>query len=646
MALQPKDVHVPTANEFIQEIKEFNHHPVEALIRKAFLFAEDAHKGQKRKSGDDYFVHPLETARILIKLRADSPTITAALLHDAVEDTQTSIEKIAKLFGKDVAHLVEGVTKISGIRFENKEIYNAENMRKILLATTKDIRVMLLKLADRLHNMRTLDHFKPEKQKRIAKETKEIYAPIAEKLGMGIIKGELEDLAFKYLEPESYQKLKKRISEKRKEREKKTKEYLASLNELLKEKDIESETMGRAKYFYSIYKKMKKENKSFEQIYDLIALRIIVKTIPECFRALSVVHELWEPIEGRYKDFISKPKSNGYQSLHTSVLTSDQKIIEVQVRTADMDNIAEEGIAAHWRYKQTERDKKFDQKIMWMKQLLEWKRDSKDTKEFVETLRIDLFENEIVVFTPKGDPITLPEGSTSVDFAFEVHTNIGLTCSKAEVNGKIEPLDHVLRSGDIVNIITQKNAKPSRHWLSFVKTNKAKSKIRVALDMAYDPDEKVPKKEDEEKINLFDHLETDLKSNNIKFSKCCNPELYDPIVAYETKDKKVTIHRKDCPNIHALDQNKQVSIRWKPKEHQERKQFRVLMEDRVGILSDLLNFLTKNKIPLLLINTKGKKDKISVRLQVEVEDDTKLDELLEEVKWIEGVLQVTKENFE
>lgn len=632
-----------TANEFIDEIKQFNPNPVESLIRKAFFFAEEVHKGQKRVSGEEYFTHPLEVARILMKLGADSATITAALLHDSVEQTGTTTQEIEKMFGEEVSNLVEGVTKTSEI-FESKEIYTAENLRKILLATTKDIRVMLIKLADRLHNMRTLGVFRPDKQKRIAQETLDIYAPIAEKLGMWSIKGELEDLSLKYLEPDVYQQIKKRIAEKRKLREEKTAEFIKVIKDKLKEHNIDSSVTGRAKYFYSIYKKMKEDEKTFDQIYDLIGVRIIVHTIPECYRALGVIHELWEPIPGRFKDYIQSPKPNGYQSLHTDVMCLHKKVIEVQIRTVEMHQRAEEGVAAHWLYKGTERDKEFDRKIAWLKQLLEWKRNSKNAKEFIEVLKIDLFEKEIVVFTPKGDPISLPETATAVDFAYAVHSNIGDHCSKAEVNGKIVPLDHVLKSGDVIYILTLNNAKPSRNWLTFVITSKAKNRIRTALGIETESDPKGGREKKTLEVNPMDYLEIDAKKSLVKFSKCCSPEVYSPIIAFETKDGKITIHKKDCPNISSLENSKQVPVSWREEESKDIRRLRVMIEDRVGIFAEILNLVSQTKVKVRSINTKTIKDRISLRFEMEIAEEDKFNELVKRIKSVNKVVDVKKED--
>jgi GTP pyrophosphokinase len=624
-------------DEFIKEVLEYNPKADKELIKKAFEFAESAHKEHKRESGEPYFIHPLETARILIKLSADSATICAALLHDCIEEGCSTVDEIKKKFGAEIATLVEGLTKILGIQFESKEEYHAENLRKMLLATTKDIRVILIKLADRLHNMRTLKYFREDKQKRIAKETLEIYAPIAHKLGMNAIKGELEDLSLKYLEPEVYGMLRKRIASNRREREERTKEFIRHIKEGLKERGIEAVVEGRAKYFYSIYQKMKKEGKDFNEIYDLIAMRIITKTVPECYAALGIVHELFKPIPGRFKDYISVPKPNGYQSLHTSVLGEHGRIIEIQIRTMEMHHIAEEGVAAHWRYKGTEKDKKFDRRIRWIKQLLDWKMDSKATKDFIEDLKIDLFENEIIVFTPKGDPISLPEGSTAVDFAYEVHTNIGLHCSKAEVNGVIVPLDYKLKNGDIVYIVTRENAKPSRNWLSFVKTSKAKSKIRTELGIS--PDMRIDDAAKEEKEDTADKIEILSKKAPLKFAKCCNPKYGDEIISYYTKDGKITVHRKDCKGLQDLADNKTADVKWKEKE-KESKRLRIVVRDSVGVLAEILDLIAKASINIHSIYTRAKKDKVVVTINITTLDDSVVKDVAKSIKSLKDVLDV------
>jgi GTP pyrophosphokinase len=637
MAFESKPV---TFEEFMAVVKEHNPHADFDRIARAYRFAEAAHKGQKRAAGEDFFVHPSEVARILIQMKADSSTICAALLHDTVEDTSTSIETVRKEFGEEVANIVEGLTKISGQWFETKEEFKAENLRKILLATTKDVRVILIRLADRLHNMRTLATFRPDKRKRIAQETLEIYAPIAHKLGMWRVKGELEDLSLRYIDYDAYVRLKEAIADKRTEREKITANIVEDIINALKEKGINADVTGRAKYFYSIYEKMMQKGKEFDQIYDLLAIRIIVETIPDCYKALEVVHTLYTPQLERFKDYIQHPKANGYQSIHTSVRYKN-KIIEVQIRTREMHTIAEEGIAAHWKYKGTEKDSAFDRKIMWLKQILEWLRKSKNATEFVENLKIDLFENEIIVLTPKGDPISLPEKATPVDFAYAVHTGIGNHCSKAKVNDRIVPLDHQLHSGDMVEIITQNNSNPSRNWLNFVITAKAKSKIRAALGI--EPDHRIREKPGEEfelKQPLVEYIRVEGKKAQLKLSKCCEVKFGDPIVAYYTKDGKITVHKKGCVNIHALDTSKEAKVSWLQPEGLNVRKLRVYVSERPGILADLLNLLATEKVNVKSVNTRLRKKKIMLTFKIEVKDKAELDGIIEKLKKLKDVTDI------
>lgn len=629
--------------ELKRMILDYNPKPDLKLIKKAYFLAEDAHRGQTRVSGEPFFVHLVEVAKILVELKCSSATIAAGLLHDIVEDTKITLDEIKQHFGDDVAGIVEGVTKIDKINFESKEEYKAENLRKVMLATSKDIRVILVKLADRLHNMRTLKNFKPEKQKRIAQETMDIYAPIAHKLGMWRIKGELEDLALRYLEPEVYQALRSKINQKREQREKRTQDIIKDLKKQLEDKGVHAEISGRAKYFYSIYKKMKKKNVDFNEIYDLTALRIITKTIPECYAALGVVHEIYKPLPGRFKDYIAVPKANGYQSLHTAVVTEHGTIMEVQIRTEEMHRYAEEGIAAHWQYHGTERDKQFDRKIAWLKQILDWKSQSDNAKEFIDTLKIDLFEKEIVVFTPKGDPISLPEYATPVDFAYMVHTQVGNNCQQAKVNNKIVPLDTPLVSGDIVEIITRKNAKPSRQWLGFVKTSKARSKIRDILGLHIEGD---VKKEEHEITASRQHIELVAQRKvieNFKISKCCTPKPGNNIIGFYTKDKKLTIHTKECINIHTFDQQKKVDVRWKEESSQPKIQLVITVKDRVGLLAEILNKFAQKQINLSSVNTRGRKDHIVIRLLVIEYEPHKLKSVVEELRKVSGVIQVSEE---
>ena len=624
---------------FMEEVLERNPKADRVLIKKAFDFAQKCHLGQKRESGEDYIIHPLETAHILIKLNADSATIAAALLHDCAEDAHISIDQMKKEFGEEVASLVEGLTKVTGVWFPSKEEYTAENLRKVLIATGKDIRVMLIKLADRLHNMRTLSYFREDKQRRIAQETLDIYAPIAHKLGIWSIKGELEDLALKTLDRPSYDMLRKKIAEKRSEREARARDFITVIRDKLRERGIEAEVEGRAKYFYSIYQKMKKEHKDFNDIYDLIAIRIITQTVPECYAALGLVHELWKPIPGKFKDYIATPKANGYQSLHTSVVGSHGKIIEVQIRTRDMHNMAEYGIAVHWKYKGDEKDKKFDRKLSWVKQMLDWKQDSKTAKEFIETLKVDLFENEIIVFTPKGDPITLPENSTPIDFAYEVHTNIGNKCSKAMVNNKIVPLDHILKSGDIINIITQRNAKPSRGWLSYVKTSKARSKIKAELGI------KTPESEgkgEEEQPALAERLDLLGRKGNVKFSKCCNPQYGEPITAFLLADKTITVHKKDCPQLAGFDKMREINVKWKEEKEEGTIKVRATVLDRVGLLAEVLNIIAQARINIQSVYTRTKKNRIIITLKMTPPKDADINALMARIRSVKDVVDVKK----
>lgn len=453
--------------------------PLQTVI-KAYEFASQVHAGQLRDSGDSYILHPLGVALILAELEMDVTTIAAGLLHDVIEDTETSLDEIEETFGDEIGLLVNGVTKLGRVPLMSREEQQAENLRKMFLAMARDIRVVLIKLADRLHNMRTLSHLPWNRQARIAKETLEIYAPLAHRLGMWRIKWELEDLALRHLEPGEYYKLVEKVAKKRKERESLIGEAKEILKSSLEESGIPCELQGRAKHFYSIFEKMRTRERTFDEIYDLIAVRIIVNNVRDCYAALGSVHSLWKPVPGRFKDYIAMPKSNMYQSLHTTVIGPKGEPLEIQIRTWEMHRTAEYGIAAHWRYKEgTQATNEFEEKLSWLRQLLEWQRDMKDVHDFMETLKIDLFKDEVFVFTPKGDVRSLPAGSTPVDFAYSVHTDIGHRCIGARINGKMASLDYQLTNGDIVEIITSKGkGSPSWDWLAFVKTSKARSKIR------------------------------------------------------------------------------------------------------------------------------------------------------------------------
>ena len=448
-------------------------------VLKAFELADKAHEGQLRASGEPYIMHPLAVAEILAHLQIDHITLMAALMHDVVEDTSYSKEDLEKMFGSEVAFLVDGVTKLNQFQYETKEDRQMENYRKMILAMAKDVRVVVIKLGDRLHNMRTLKHMRSDKQKRIAKETLEIFAPLAHRLGIFNVKWELEDLSFRYLEPEKYYDLVDQMKQKRQAREDIVNDTMSQLTKALEEAHIKADIKGRPKHFYSIYKKMKKDNRDLSQIYDLLAVRVIVDTIPDCYAVLGIAHSLWKPLPYRFKDYISMPKSNMYQSLHTTVIGTMGQPVEIQIRTWEMHRVSEYGVAAHWRYKEGNKsgDKDFDQKVAWLRQVLEWQ-DTSNPTELVNALKLDVFSGEVFVFTPKGDVVKLPIGSVPLDFAYRVHTDVGHRCVGAKVNGKIVPLDYTLQNGDIVDIITSKTGRPSLDWLNIVGSSESKSKIR------------------------------------------------------------------------------------------------------------------------------------------------------------------------
>ena len=449
------------------------------LVEKAYVYSAKVHKGQVRLSGEPYLSHPLEVAYILATMKMDTICIVAGLLHDTLEDTEASYEEIKRLFGEETAIIVDGVTKISRMRFSSAQERQAENIRKMILAMSADIRVILVKLADRLHNMRTLGFQPPDKQRRIAQETLDIYAPLAGRMGIYWIKSDLEDLCLYYLEPDAYNRIKSEIARKKGEREKFIQDVCQLITHKLGELGIKASVKGRHKHFYSIYRKMVDQNLSADQVYDILAFRVIVDTLKECYEALGHIHSMWKPVPGRFKDYISVPKMNMYQSLHTTVIGPLGEVMEVQIRTWEMDAIAEHGIAAHWKYKEGGAANKTDEKqFAWLRQLLEWQQNLRDPMEFLESVRMDLFPNEVYVFTPKGEVKEFPKGATPIDFAYSIHSEVGHHCMGARVNGKMVPLRYQLKNGDVVEIITSPKAHPSKDWLDFVKTPKARTKIR------------------------------------------------------------------------------------------------------------------------------------------------------------------------
>ena len=558
------------------------------MVDKAYNLAFEAHKEQKRDSGEPYIIHPIEVATILAELGMDTSTIVAGLLHDVIEDTEYTYDDIKNLFGEEVANLVSGVTKITKMEYKSKEEQQADNFRKMLLAMADDIRVIIIKLADRLHNMRTLKYRKKEKQKKTAMETLDIYAPLAHRLGISKIKWELEDLSFRYLHEEEYYDLVKQVAEKRTEREIYIKKIIEDMYNKLEEAGIDSDIDGRPKHFFSIYKKMVTKNQSIEQIFDLTAIRVLVNTVKDCYEVLGIVHTIYKPIPGRFKDYIAMPKPNMYQSLHTTVIGPQGKTFEIQIRTFEMHRTAEYGIAAHWKYKEGDnngetKEKNFESKLVWLRDMLEFQKETADAQEFIEGFKIDLFTDEIFLFTPKGVVIDLPNGATPIDFAYRIHTDIGNKCVGAKVNGKIVPLDYKLKTGEIVEVLTSNNAKgPNMDWLNIAKSNQAKSKIRSWFKKA----------KKEENISKGKELfEKELKKQGVHFADIAKGETYEKFV------KRNNINGMD--DLYALIGLGAISASsfiWKLKDENQSKDEKVIEENTNKIIEDNISKAQRNKI--------------------------------------------------
>ena len=558
------------------------------MVDKAYNLAFEAHKEQKRDSGEPYIIHPIEVATILAELGMDTSTIVAGLLHDVIEDTEYTYDDIKNLFGEEVANLVSGVTKITKMEYKSKEEQQADNFRKMLLAMADDIRVIIIKLADRLHNMRTLKYRKKEKQKKTAMETLDIYAPLAHRLGISKIKWELEDLSFRYLHEEEYYDLVKQVAEKRTEREIYIKKIIEDMYNKLEEAGIDSDIDGRPKHFFSIYKKMVTKNKSIEQIFDLTAIRVLVNTVKDCYEVLGIVHTIYKPIPGRFKDYIAMPKPNMYQSLHTTVIGPQGKTFEIQIRTFEMHRTAEYGIAAHWKYKEGDnngetKEKNFESKLVWLRDMLEFQKETADAQEFIEGFKIDLFTDEIFLFTPKGVVIDLPNGATPIDFAYRIHTDIGNKCVGAKVNGKIVPLDYKLKTGEIVEVLTSNNAKgPNMDWLNIAKSNQSKSKIRSWFKKA----------KKEENISKGKELfEKELKKQGVHFADIAKGETYEKFV------KRNNINGMD--DLYALIGLGAISASsfiWKLKDENQSKDEKVIEENTNKIIEDNISKAQRNKI--------------------------------------------------
>ena len=701
------------------------------LVERAWKFAEKAHDGQVRKSGEKYFTHPCLVASILTDLMIDPPTIAAGLLHDTVEDCENiTVDTIREEFGPEVADLVDGVTKLNKLDFANREEAQAESLRKMILAMSKDIRVVLIKLADRLHNMRTLK-FQPEDRRiAIARETLDIYAPLAHRLGVYAIKQELEDLSLKYIDPDGYNRIVHLVGMKRAEREENIRLVISELSDRLDQQQIHYDIDGRSKHFYSIYRKMVLQQKPFDQIYDLIAIRVIVDTIPDCYTVLGIVHTLWNQVPGRFKDYISVPKANMYQSLHTTVV-GGRKIpfpFEVQIRTWEMHRVAEYGIAAHWRYKEgASAQDNLDHKLFWVRQMLDWQTETRDSKEFMDTLKTDLFAEEVFLFTPKGDVISMPKGATPLDFAYRIHSAVGNQCVGARVNGKIVPLDTTLETGDRVEIMTSAASKgPGTDWLRICKTPQAKAKIRQFLKKSlkeenidlgrsmidkecarrgvrmsdlvkpeyYDPllrkygfidfddvcgsvgyggmaavyvvsrllEEQKNKESPAQAVKTVKDLVSDeqlLKQRRahhgivmtgsedldipVRFAKCCSPVPGDEIVGYITRGRGVTIHKAECANCAAGEDERKIGVEWAmDNEGTFSAAITILAYDRVNMLGEIATIIGENGVSIRAasIQASGKTKISTLRLTLDVHSREEMDRVIQALRNKSDILDV------
>ena len=715
-------------DQMLARVQKYNPGDGYKLVEKAYRFAEKAHAGQKRKSGEPYFIHPCFVASILTELMIDPPTIAAGLLHDTVEDCDgITLETIQQEFGEEVAHLVDGVTKLNKLDFADREEAQAESLRKMILAMSKDIRVVLIKLADRLHNMRTLK-FQPEaRQVAIARETLDIYAPLAHRLGVYAIKQELEDLSLRYIDPAGYQNLVQKVGMKRAERQENIRMVIEELSAKLDEQHIHYDIDGRPKHFYSIYRKMVLQNKPFEQIYDLIAIRVLVDTIPDCYAVLGIVHTLWNQIPGRFKDYISVPKGNMYQSLHTTVIGGRKMPFpfEIQIRTWEMHRIAEYGVAAHWRYKEgggTESD--MDSKLYWLRQILDWQGDTRDSQEFIDSLKTDLFSEEVLIFTPKGDVVSMQRGATPIDFAYRIHSGVGNHCVGAKINGRIVTLDTELQTGDRVEIITNAASKgPSMDWLKMAKTQQAKAKIRQFFKKELrgenvvrgrDMLEKEAKRRGVDWYSLtkpeyyegilkryaFSELddiygavgyggiasayvvsrllEEQRKSETqalpkvqevsreevqkqlgkpthgvyvkgesgmlVRFARCCNPVPGDEIIGYVTRGRGVTVHKADCTNVSASEQERMVEVSWAETGTGAafNASVHIIAYDHVSLLGELAMCIGNMDIPIVAVSAKrDEKKKTSViTMVVQVKGLEQVDRMFKQLRKRSDIIEV------
>ena len=705
-------------DQLLDRVKSYNAEADLNIVRKAYEFSAKVHEGQRRRSGEPYLQHPIAVAGVLTFLRTDVTAIVAALLHDTLEDTVATPEELESEFGKDVVHLVDGVTKIGKITFKSHEEKQAENFRKMLLSMADDIRVVLIKLADRLHNMRTLEHLGQAKRHAIAEETLEIYAPLANRLGIGWIKNELEDLCLKHLKPDVYEVLRTRVAKRDEDRQQYIQEVIELVTKAMQEHGLPGQVYGRPKHLYGIYQKMNKQSISFEEVYDLTALRIVTDTKMNCYALVGVIHSLWRPVPGRFKDYIAIPKSNLYQSIHTTVVGPKGEHVEFQIRTEEMHRVAECGIAAHWKYKEQGRVTDRDSKTFgWLHQFVEWHRDLPDNRQFMDSVKLDLFHDVVYVFTPKGIVKELPRGSTPVDFAYAIHTEVGDHCVGAKVNGKIVPLKHQVESGDTIEILTSPTQTPHKDWLKFVRTSRAKTKIKhwikieeqkrsleigrrllesefrrhgmapaqmlksselaaAARQAGYDTTDEliasvgfghlptanvmeklaassaslVPEKRATPSTRKAVAGKSDDKGVKVKgardvlmqLSRCCNPVPGDRILGYITRGRGLTIHAVDCPNLEALDYDRErlVEVEWDsatPSTHAVK--ISVMAVDKTGVLANVSSAIAECRANISRAEIATREDRKAVLdFIVEISGTDHLDQVLKAIERVDGVI--------
>ncbi|MBK8395202.1 MAG: bifunctional (p)ppGpp synthetase/guanosine-3',5'-bis(diphosphate) 3'-pyrophosphohydrolase [Leptospiraceae bacterium] len=662
--------HNVTIEMLFDAVKERLNLKDQQLIKKAYEVAERTHADQKRYSGEPYVIHPVNVAYILNDLRQEPNVVAAGLLHDVIEDTSYTKENMIEDFGKDITKLVEGVTKMSKVKNKtriNFESLAAENIRRMLMATAKDPRIIVIKLADKTHNMRTLKFHRPEKQKKIALETLSIYAPLAGRLGVYRIKSELEDLAFQILEPEEYQDIKEKVAAKKAERDHFIETAKIIIKQRLADINLDVQIEGRSKHFYSIHKKMKDKDKNFDEINDLRAVRIVTKEVRDCYGVLGIVHSIWTPVPGKFKDYIAIPKANQYQSLHTAVIGQDGRPLEVQIRTAEMNDIAEHGIAAHWAYKEGKSIKDTSLTVKWIEKIRSWSESSSDSKEFLEDLTHELHEDEVFVFSPKGDIYNFPKGSTILDYAFRIHTDVGLHAKGAKISGRMVPLRTELKSGDQIEVITDKKIKPSPIWLRIVRTSSAKQKLRqyfrkiqdeTANDVTVSYVAKIPndpapqsievntqkkakpaKKKDKEKREIS-IVVAGIKDILIRLSSCCSPLPGDDIIGFVTRGRGVSVHKFNCEVAkNHSDRKRLVAVRWDGINNPVPVRIEVKAYDRQGIYLEMVESISRTETNILEAGASSAGEgTLIARFLIEIEHLDQLQEILDNIRSIKNIL--------